>query len=181
MVRSCKVASMQGVHTCTGVERNLCPLPNLRNASEAQPLRFPKPAQRSSCGAFHTWKRNLLPFPKPAQRSKWGGAFPKPSQRSKRAALSIGKRNLRPFPKPSPLPNLRTADGSAGLGRSSTRAVVGATRVGVLEGFAFASRGRILAKSQKCQKRDIVDSQSTHEGELSPLAGKTGPFLLHEG
>lgn len=150
---------MQGVHTCTGVERNLCPLPNLRNASEAQPLRFPKPAQRS----------------------KWGGAFPKPSQRSKRAALSIGKRNLRPFPKPSPLPNLRTADGSAGLGRSSTRAVVGATRVGVLEGFAFASRGRILAKSQKCQKRDIVDSQSTHEGELSPLAGKTGPFLLHEG
>lgn len=82
---------------------------------------------------------------------------------------------------PLPLPNLRTADGSAGLGRSSTRAVVGATRVGVLEGFAFASRGRILAKSQKCQKRDIVDSQSTHEGELSPLAGKTGPFLLHEG
>jgi hypothetical protein len=66
-------------------------------------------------------------------------------------------------------------------GAPPTRAVVGATRVGVLEGFAFASRGRILAKSQKCQKRDMVDSQSTHEGELSPLAGKTGPFLLHEG
>ena len=153
---------MQGVHTCTdmtlGVERNLCPLPNLRNAQ----------------------KRNLCAFPN-LRNARAVALSPNLRNARKGRRFPIGKRNLRPFPKPSPLPNLRTADGSAGLGRSSTRAVVGATRVGVLEGFAFASRGRILAKSQKCQKRDIVDSQSTHEGELSPLAGKTGPFLLHEG
>jgi hypothetical protein len=175
---------MQGVHTCT--DMTLGWSATFALSQTCATLRSATFALSQTCATLELWRfphmeAQPLPFPKPAQRSKRGGAFPKPSQRSKRAALSIGKRNLCPFPKPLPLPNLRTAGGGAGLGRSSTRAVVGATRVGVLEGFAFASRGRILAKSQKCQKRDIVDSQSTHEGELSPLAGKTGPFLLHEG
>jgi hypothetical protein len=41
--------------------------------------------------------------------------------------------------------------------------------------------GEIWPSPQNNRKRDIVDSKSTHECDLSDLAAKTCPFLLHEG
>ena len=169
MVRSCKVASMQGVHTCTDM-----------TLGWSATFALPKPAQRLSCRASHM-EAQPLPLSQTCATLEMGRRSPQTFATLEKGGAFHREAQPSPLSQTFAPPKPAHRRWSAGLGRSSACAAVGATRVGVLEGFAFASRGRILAKSQKCQKRDIVDSQSTHEGELSPLAGKTGPFLLHEG
>src|ERR1700759_2142164 len=112
MVRSCKVASMQGVHTCTDM-----------TLGWSATFALPKPAQRLSCGASHM-EAQPLPLSQTCATLEMGGTFHREAQ-----PLPLSQT----FAPPKPAHRRW----SAGLGRSSACAAVGATRVGVLEGVCL--------------------------------------------
>jgi len=94
MVRSCKVASMQGVHTCTDM-----------TLGWSATFALPKPAQRLSCGASHM-EAQPLPLSQTCATLEMGRRSPQTF-----ATLEKGGAFHREA-QPSPLPNLRTADGA---------------------------------------------------------------------